>query len=175
MPEICLLGRIKTHSLSGPQVPPQSAEKLPYRAASVFKSFPVIGRGIIAACPPLSKTSSELFAYPLIFSLTDQTSPSPLGGALLLSCVEPCDSHRPEQCRAASDVGEGYCSVLSVSVKRLLNRKMPGEAVQSATDRRLAWRSGACRPVEPCLPDPASVWRASHQRWSRRQGGQHHP
>ncbi len=48
--------------------------------------------------------------------------PSPLGGAIRLSCVEPCDSHRPGRYRAASDVGEGYCSAVWMSVKRLAEK-----------------------------------------------------
>jgi hypothetical protein len=66
----------------------------------------------------LVKGLVRLFCAPSLHFRTDRTDPSPLGGALRLSCVGPYDSHRPEQCRAASDVGDEYCSAVRRSVKR---------------------------------------------------------
>jgi hypothetical protein len=81
--------------VSGPQAPSQSVGKLPYRTVSVVKSFPVIGRRIIAGCPRLSKNLREISALPPSVSKPTQ-APRLSGEQLILSCVEPCDSHRTE-------------------------------------------------------------------------------
>ena len=53
-----------------------------------------------------------------LYHFRADSSPSPLGGALTLSCVEPHDSHHPGISRAASDVGERYCSAVLNGVKQ---------------------------------------------------------
>jgi hypothetical protein len=109
-------GRQKTHSVSGPQASSQSIGNYPIAPPRLSNRFRSSKDDYSTSPGPVKGLAATLCAISIHFRA--DPSPSPLGGALTLSCVEPHDSHRPGRSQSASDVGERYCSAVLNSVKQ---------------------------------------------------------
>jgi hypothetical protein len=103
-------GRQKTHSVSGPQASSQSIGNYPIAPPRLSNRFRSSKDDYSTSPGPVKGLAATLCAISIHFRA--DPSPSPLGGALTLSCVEPHDSHHPGRSQAASDVGERYCSAV---------------------------------------------------------------
>lgn len=117
---------------------------------------------------PVKGPTRIFCAFSLSFR-ADPASPSPLGRAICLSCVEPCDSHRPE------NPGLPQMSARGIVARFGQASSAPRIFFEKFSARLRAWHSVACRPGEPCLPEIPSGGRSSHPRRPRHRGGRHRP